>query len=637
MSILSAGLLVSLTLGQVNGVAGRGLGSEVPPPGQPGSVYLPLEEVGIPLSRHHDGRVDTPLASVFGSGICTAYGDPFTPDNPWVDQDYLYTYRYRIVIPADYELVAGTNRVRVEIMDPDSINQPTNTTFQIIHTDLFSHANPAIGQLGPPQVCTQNSQRYNVCQERTCEWDDQACTDVTGFPLDEINPYWLVRIDENRGVGADNGIGLCGSPSTYTERYNTAVRFDLVYPAVQDGLVSRRWLASYTGQTGDVLRDHDQFDHETDIRWVTPGGFNWLGPVPTDCGSPMGGYSLSDDDANMDGVDDPGTRCAGMPHRPVTDTPNETAGFELDLSSDLPNLYVDPDTGQRVLYLDVTALSGASENNYMLWAGPPDYELPANANLRNVVLLNDGGRETGGVRIESVNVLNMNAMFTTDITMPLTFLDERYAGLTTTISLFDPDAGTMPPVAFYFDTIPRHEFEVNFDSQGCWGTTGCNNLWVGAPGTPGQEFAIRVPNDFVSGTLMVTYQQGNQDTFTFVVQSPPLPVTPTQLSLTPAITGPVLVQPGERFSLTFQVNNAGPALAGGLTLSETVPAGLEFVSASAGGIFLFEPALGSPLWQLSDLASGGQGLITLSWRLPLTATPGTVLTHTLGLQGGNDA
>ena len=635
--ILASGLLLSLTLYQAEGLAGRGLGSSVPPPGQPGSVYLPLEEVGLPVSRHQDGRVDTPLASIFGPGICTAYGDPFSPDNPWVSQEYLYTYRYRIMIPADYEQVAGTGRLRVELMDPDGINQPADATFQIVHTALFSDANPAIGQGEPPQLCSQNAQRQNACLERTCEWDSQNCSEIAGFPLDEINPFWLVRIDENRGIGLGNGNGLCGSPSVYTERYNTALRFDLVYPAVQSGVVTRRLLASYTGQTGDLLRDQDPFDHQTDLNWVTPGGFNTISQVPTDCGSPLGGYSLPSDDADMDGFDDPGTRCAGMAHRPVPTTADQPAGFELNISQDLPNAFMDPLTGDRVLYLDVVALSGASENDFMIWAGPPDHEWPANVNLRNVMLLDAGGRAMGGVRVESINILNMNAMFSSDLPMPLTYLDDRYAGLTVTLSLFDPDAGTVPPASFYFDTIPREQFEVTYDTQGCWGTTGCNGLWVGAPGTPGQEFAVPVPAGFDSGTLMVAYQQGAQDTFAFVVQPPVVPATPTALALTPVISHPLYIQPGEQLSLTFRVSNDGPALAGKMTLSETIPADLEFIEARAAGVYLFEPALGSPLWRLADLASGSQGLITMSWQVPLTTTPGTLLTYTVQLQAQNDA
>ena len=637
LSVLVAGLLVSLTLGQVNGVAGRGLGSAVPPPGQPGSVYLPLEEVALVHNRYDNSRVLTTMPSLLGPGICTSYGDPFSPDNPWVSQDYLFTYRYRIVIPADYEVMAGTERLRVEILDPDSVNLPPHTNLQIVHTRLFSEANPEIGQTEPPRTCSANSDQKDACLRRSCEWQAQGCSGVVGFGLEAINPYWIYRMDENRGAGSGNGNGLCDEPGSYSVKLNTAIRFDLVYPIAQAGVVSRQWLASYTGQTDDPGRDHDGFSHGTDLNWTSPGSFNAFGAVPTDCGSPLGGYSLPGDDADMNGFDDPGSRCEGLVHRPVATTPGTTTGFELDLSLHLPDIFIDPAAGDRILYVDVTALSGAAENDYMIWAGPPADAAPANVNLRNVHIIDEGVMDPAGVRVENINALNMNAMFTNNLEMPLLTLDARYAGTTVTVSLFDPDAGTAPPATFYYDTIPQQTFLVQYTTLGCWGTTGCNNQWLGPPGDPDSAFQIPVPDYFVSGTLMMAYQQGGQDTFTFVVQTPPLPATPTQLSLTPAVPGPVQVQPGEHFSLTFQVNNAGPVLGGSLNLSETIPAGLELVLASASGIFLFEPSLGSPLWQLSDVAPASQGLITLSWHLPLTVTPGTVLTHTLGLQSGNDA
>ena len=502
------------------------------------AAFFPLVDL-YASRRVEDGILSTSTQSVFGPDICTSYGDPFTPVNPWVNRPY--TYRYRIGIPDDYEAKAGTNILRVELFDPDSVNAPQSNSFQIVHTDVFSDANPSIGQIEPPTTCTNG--QINACLKQTCEWDDQSCSGVTGQPLDNSNPFWFVRVDENRGQGGGNGNGSCGQPSSYTVEYNTELQFRLRYfRRAPDGTLADVPLATYTGQTDDPARDIDNWSHQTDIAWVSPGGFNSLGAgVPTDCNSPLGGYSMPGDDANGDGFDDAGTRCENQPHRPINDDGTSPSGFEIDLSRDVPNILVDSLSGQRFIHLDVVAMSGASENDFEIWAGPPYYDLPANGNLRNVERLNalNAGNNTytsHGATVYAIGVLPMNSTFSHYVQIPLLYVGPQFAGSDIEISLFDPDSGTVPPIYFYFDTLSRQDYELEFTSQGCWGTAGgCDNQWVGAPGDPDSAFVIKVPDltaectdpdddsqvyvctPFYGGRLMIEYQAGAQDTYRWVV------------------------------------------------------------------------------------------------------------------------
>ncbi len=114
-------------------------------------------------------------------------------------------------------------------------------------------------------------------------------------------------------------------------------------------------VAAYTGQVGDGVRDDGS--HLTDMQWVSPGAPDSVGQpvsVPTVCGSPNGG--------DYDPVTCPG----GTP-------PGTGSGFEVDLTQEVPNIVPVPESGDRFLYLDVTAVSGASENGFAIWAGPNSY------------------------------------------------------------------------------------------------------------------------------------------------------------------------------------------------------------------------------------------------------------------------
>ena len=528
------------------------------------AAYFPLVDI-YASSRTDDGRLSTSTQGIFGAHSCTGHGDPFSALNsPW--HGGLYSYRYRVYIPPDYEARTGTSIVRIELFDPDSINSPNNSAL-INHTQRWINAGtnrPATRTL----VCDGGrANQQETCVIPTTELQ-QTCTEAQQNDpnifcledIDAINPFWFFRVDENRGAGAAPGNNTCGVPDPYSVGHNTQTAFEIYYfQRRPDGTLVRTPLATYTGQTGDASRDFDgAFNHQTDLHWVTPGGRNdfMQVQVPTDCGSQTGGYNPSWNP----------NRCTVLEAHQGTgrDRVADGNGFEVNLATDVGNIVVDGVTGARYIYLDVTAFSGASENGFELWAGPPQasYGLPTNGNLRNVAVTDQHflyqqgqagpPRDSAGVVVYAMGTLPMNASGTGIMDIPLIYVPPAYAGRQIAVSIFDPDSGTEPPLTFYFDTIAEEDYtvvytatEANPDPEGRCFRTGagspCNNRWVGPPGTDSPAYIIAVPtyadhctnpNDpaqkaictpFYGGNLYVRYRAARADTYVWRITLPSLP------------------------------------------------------------------------------------------------------------------
>ncbi len=401
--------------------------------------------LGIITSRTMaDGRLATSNQAVFGPNSCIDYGDPYSPLNSPYAPGY-YTYQFRIRIPADYP----SDIVRVELFDPDSINQAANS-FDIARSNIA--INNGFSALAS-KTCGfdgGSTNQTNPCLMRTDELE--LVTGAPNLDLNEVNPYWFVRIDENRGTGNPPGDGTCGSPSTYTPAYNTSTLFELAYYHQGESGAEKIPLVSYIGQTGDNVRDAG--DHNTDMRWVSPGA-----EVP---------FSAWDTPGNL------------VPAIPAT-----IDSFEVNLTTDVPNILVDARTGDRYLYLEVTTLSGASENGYEIWAGPPDYvnSVPSDVNARNLYILNNpGSHDSQGVEITAVNTLLQNSNHTEPVDIPLAYIGPEAAGQTIPITLFDTDSGAQPPWIFYFDTIAFTP-----DDSNPLGYNPALTDWAMAFGVPGQD------------------------------------------------------------------------------------------------------------------------------------------------------
>ena len=437
--------------------------------------------------------------AIVGPSGCVDDGDPFSPLNSPYAPGF-YTYRYLIRIPADYP----DDVVRVELFDPDSINGVNNDVL-VAHTTA---AQLSPGSL-PPAVSKScgsdggSDDRRDACVLQT---DELALTGA--FPdvytFENINPFWFVRIDENRGAGNPPGNGSCGRPNSYDPGYNTQTFFELYYfSESDDDYPIRVSLASYTGQVGDNQRDNG--DHNTDLRWVSPGG-----------------------SAAADGT-----------FVPVD--PGSNATFELSIPDDLPGILVDPATGDRHVFLDVTAISGSSENGFEIWAGPSVYveSVPSEVNARNVYLLNNpGAHDSRGIIVSALGPLPQNSNYDEPVGRPLIYVDPARAGRSFYVSLYDFDEGAEPPLTFYFDTIADSDWSMTFGVPGQDDPDGvpagvrclpgqCASQWV-SPSyeitVPGEledcDWQNPMPADctpFYGGRLMVRSDAGSGNTFVWDV------------------------------------------------------------------------------------------------------------------------
>ncbi|MCP4426299.1 MAG: hypothetical protein GY803_17545 [Chloroflexi bacterium] len=490
------------------------------------AAYFPTTDI-YASRRVEDGALTSSNQAVFGPNICSQYGDPYSPLNPdwgpwYLDSsnapyDGLYPYHYRILIPPDYP----HDVVRVELFDPDTINQASNTAW-VQHTgDSIGLATEPDGDpiriLEKAEELSCSDGQHNPCLIDTDER-------YTGLPNDKINLWWFNRIDENRAPA-------CGGGS-YNVANNSQTRFELFYLAQQnDGTIIRVPLAEYIGQAGDGERDTG--DHETDMRWVSPGG------------SPA--FDRSDAvKAAWPDVDVPATGGIGI------------ESFEVSISNNLSNILVDGETGNRYLYLDVTIINGSSENGFEIWAGPPDYvaTVPGEVNLRNVQVINyPGSHSSEGATVFGLSNLPMNSNVNFPVDIPLIYIPPEFAGGTILISLFDSDAGAQPPVGFYFDSIAESDWFMNFDgtpadhpdkpywdveapslnlANRCTPGNSCQNSWVNPP------YAIQIPTldpaqcqadpgnpdvctPFVGGRLVTRYIGGQNDSYGWMIRLKGLP------------------------------------------------------------------------------------------------------------------
>lgn len=476
--------------------------------------------------RVEDGVLSTSNQAVFGPDSCSHMGDPFSPLVTTWDRslDGPYTYTYRIYIPPGY--TNNHDIVRVELFDPDSINTNLNTvtidrSFTAINNGLGINDSKTCGPDGG------NSQQYNPCLVRT---DELNLVNPPDLELDQINPYWFVRIDETRRP-SNSGPGVSCGENGYRLENNTQTRYSLSYFAqTPGGSPVKVPLVTYFGQTGDQ-RDVDAYggtpgNHLTDMRWVSPGT-----AVP---------FSTRDN---------PGVT--------VPATAETISSFEVNLTTDVPNMVVDQNTGARYIYLDVQAMSGSSENGFEVWAGPPDYTstVRSEVNLRNLDILNiPGSHSSEGVTVYGLGNLPMNSNANNVVDVPIMYVGPDMIGQPILISLFDTDSGAAPPLVFYFDSLAftpsttnplgydptRTDWARSFHVSGQADPEGqtflcvlgsCNNQWanytITVPGnTANCDYANPTMADctpFFGGRLIARYKAGFSDTYGLQIRLEGLP------------------------------------------------------------------------------------------------------------------
>jgi uncharacterized repeat protein (TIGR01451 family) len=96
------------------------------------------------------------------------------------------------------------------------------------------------------------------------------------------------------------------------------------------------------------------------------------------------------------------------------------------------------------------------------------------------------------------------------------------------------------------------------------------------------------------------------------------------------MTAPATVLPGGLITYEINYNNVGPASSVGAKITDALPAGVSFVSATGGGIF--NATTRKVVWNLGTVPVG-TGTVKLTVRVPLTATLGTVIANQAEFSG----
>ncbi|MFK7805580.1 MAG: hypothetical protein AB8G95_28380, partial [Anaerolineae bacterium] len=556
------------------------------------AAYFPLVDLYSGRRVALDG-VTTSTQAVFGPNQVTSFGDAFSPfdgagnaaDRGLLDADGDFSYTYRVEIPKDYDgtvfdtvngAITPTYIVRIELLDPDSINNAVPAGATLSHSEKFridlenSGATNFIHSVDSDD-CSARDDISNPCIIQTCEWEEGQrgqgrCADAyyidaydhissTAYAVNEANPFWFYRLDENRHRGGTSDAPENDTVTIYTLYY---------FQKRADGSIVRQDLASYAGQsrvatnmTIQGVPPVGQYHALTDLNWVSPGAWNEIGYVPTTCQTQSmargnGGFAVPGYGGCT--INSPGDEDLTPDSGSFGDISKMGSGFEINVLEDIPDIVVDQVTDMMHIYIDVNTVSGTSENGFEIWAGPPHahYGFDSNVNQRNLLITDKGNLfGTDGVSVYSSGILPLNSMTGNRVDFPLVYVSPEYAGQTIDISLFDADSGTSYPLCFYFDTIPNPDCETfnaatetmdgylqayNEGNDGNRCFPGCNNQFVEPPFfvnvptfngdcNPNAPFEERMVNcnTFLGGRLMVSYDGGQHDTYQWIVNFPSVP------------------------------------------------------------------------------------------------------------------
>ncbi|CAN5615821.1 hypothetical protein BH20CHL6_BH20CHL6_05940 [soil metagenome] len=95
--------------------------------------------------------------------------------------------------------------------------------------------------------------------------------------------------------------------------------------------------------------------------------------------------------------------------------------------------------------------------------------------------------------------------------------------------------------------------------------------------------------------------------------------------------GPVTATAGSRVTYSITYRNLGPAASGGATVTDILPRGLRFLSASDGGVY--DSRTRTVTWDVGTVAVGETDTITLRARVGYGAEPGTQLVNRADFDG----
>ena len=129
-----------------------------------------------------------------------------------------------------------------------------------------------------------------------------------------------------------------------------------------------------------------------------------------------------------------------------------------------------------------------------------------------------------------------------------------------------------------------------------------------------------------SGSISIVPLDGSAPTNLSVLGSPAgVATTPTPYFVIDKTALPAPVAAGGTIVYTITYENRGSANATGVTITDTVPTGLTFVSATAGGALVGTDVV----WTIGDLPIGGAGEIEATFIVDPLIVDGTVLTNSV--------
>ncbi len=568
--------------------------------------YFPLVDIYTSPTAEN-GLIRVSNLSIFGENSCVKWGDPRTPHDgntinpaPGTNYDELKgVYTFRLTVPkkfyADYPEGNGYQYLRVELFDPDDGNQiyDGDNEYQVydengIPIDPEGYcADQQLRYLDPDDETTylpdetkdwwQNNLLVNACLIPTVE-----TADLNQVPPDpDGNPYWIIRVDEIRAGSPPTCRNAFSSPpATYANGHFTRTAYRLFYyQQTASGGLQQVDLAYYIGKVDDSQPgplaggsypvDPQIEAQNTDLMWVSPGAegielaptFDYRTDQPVVPGSPL----ISPAEPSTQ-VEDCLTAQGYFadPTRKGTDIIKATScegdgNFIVDLDTEVPDIFVDPNNGSMDIFLQVIGLDGTSENAFEIWAGPsiadltaandPHPAVPSEVNSRNVYYMvnqDDNPHSSAGVSITGLGHLNMNYNSQDPSELPLAYLGPQFSGANMTIQLFDADGGS-GPIVFYMDSVPQSDWAACFKESGTDNADQCINyfadLGVSAPPNNGEPteapftiypfgntnpgtgntwvpMAFTLPGEivpFYGGRLMVHYEGSANDTINWMI------------------------------------------------------------------------------------------------------------------------
>lgn len=143
-------------------------------------------------------------------------------------------------------------------------------------------------------------------------------------------------------------------------------------------------------------------------------------------------------------------------------------------------------------------------------------------------------------------------------------------------------------------------------------------------GTRGSVTTTVTVNSPIPDGTILTNNASINSTETSQVNAQPVDVTATSAP-SPLISkrAPSHVRAGEQFTYTISYGNPGSDAATGVTIEETLPAGLSFVSADNGGV----ETAGTITWSVPDLAAGSAHSVSTVVEVLAPQANGTVISN----------